>query len=136
MGKLISLLTKVKVNNEIALCEAYGDETKEQIKKAFMKNGISFYIKYKRIWVGKEEAVMTKVQDEVPARTKTTNKEHFYYVVCVNENQREKAKHSILNNVSHADEMVLFYDNTKKLEAMHNWKTCIKGSVIFKTTGF
>lgn len=136
MGNLISLWTKVKVNNEIALCEAYCSETKEQIKKAFMKNGISFYIKYKRLWIGKEELVMTKATDDVPASQKHDCKELYYYVICVNENQREKAKHAIMNNVSHADENVLFYEKTDKLNTMHNWKSCIKRSVIFKTTGF
>jgi len=43
-----SKLSRVKVNNEIALCEVYDNATKERIKKVFFREGISFFIKFKR----------------------------------------------------------------------------------------
>ena len=43
-----SKLTKVKVNNEIELCEVYDSATKERIKKVFFREDISFFIKFKK----------------------------------------------------------------------------------------
>lgn len=43
-----SKLSRVKVNNEIELCEVYDSGTKERIKKVFFREGISFYIKFKK----------------------------------------------------------------------------------------
>ena len=43
-----SKLTKVKVNNEIELCEVYDNATKERIKKVFFREGISFFIKFRK----------------------------------------------------------------------------------------
>ena len=43
-----SKYTRVRVNNEIELCEIYEREVKDRIEKAFVKNGVSFFVKWKR----------------------------------------------------------------------------------------
>lgn len=78
-----SKYTKVRVDNEVELCEVYEREDKEKIEKAFIRNNISFFIKWKR--------------------ERTDRKEQGRYIIFVNKYNRQKAEiiiHELLENVN------------------------------------
>lgn len=106
---LESKYTHVKVNNEIELCEVYGKETKEKVKKAFFSAGLSFFIKFKKTAPGRE------------AR----------FIICVNSSQKGAAKAAILRKVPEAEENVIFFDGSN---FMKGGASPFKRAVIAETT--
>ncbi len=75
-----SKYTHIRVNNEIELCEVYEREVKDRVEKAFVKNGISFFVQCKRVQNGNNR-----------------------YIIHVNQHQKQRAEaaiHSILEDVN------------------------------------
>lgn len=66
-----SYYTAEKVNNEIELCEIKEEECKKVIEKAFLKNRISYFMRWKR--------------------TSFFNR-HEVCIICVNETDKEAAE--------------------------------------------
>lgn len=90
-----SKYTKVRVNNEIELCQVPGREIKDKIEKAFVRHNISFFIKCTRKHQGR--------------RT-----DGNLYTISVNQYQRQKAEaviHEVLENVN---ESVVFLDKKRE----------------------
>ncbi len=95
-----SKLTKVKVNNEIELCEVYDDVTKERIKKVFFREGISFFIKFRKKFQMAGLAAVSLAGEEISGeRTMFPEKKEGRYIICVNLSQEELARRSILRVV-------------------------------------
>ena len=60
-----------KVNNEIELCEIMEEECKKQIEKAFLKNRISYFMRWRKVSIFHR---------------------HEVCIICVNETDREAAE--------------------------------------------
>ena len=89
-----SKYTRVRVNNEIELCEIYEREVKDKIEKAFVKNGVSFFVKWKR--------------------ERNSQGEDGRYIICVNQLQKQRAEAAIHEILEDANDNVTFVD--KKTE--------------------
>lgn len=70
-----TIYTKLKVNNEIELCEVSDLECKEKIEKVLLKNRISYFVRWnkKRFWSGRKETC----------------------IFCINSNSRDAAEQAI-----------------------------------------
>lgn len=79
--------TKLKVNNEIELCETSDMEAKQQIEKAMLQKRISYYMKWHRQGVLKKRDVCT---------------------ICVNDSVRDEAEQLIRSLFEDADSKVKF----------------------------
>lgn len=79
--------TKLKVNNEIELCETSDMEAKQQIEKAMLQKRISYYIKWRKQGVLRKRDVCT---------------------ICVNDSVREEAEQLIRSLFDDADSKVNF----------------------------
>lgn len=102
-----SKLTKVKVNNEIELCEVYDNATKERIKKVFFREGISFFIKFrKKFQLAGLAAVNLAGEGISGEKTVFSETKEGRYIICVNLSQKELARRSILRVVpDHGDKV-------------------------------
>lgn len=89
-----SKYTRVRVNNEIELCEVYERKVKDRIEKAFVKNGVSFFIKWKR-------------ERNVQGGTGK-------YIVCVNQHQKQCAEAAIHGILEDVNENVTFVEGRKR----------------------
>lgn len=112
-----SKLSKVKVNNEIELCEVYDGATKERIKKVFFREGISFYIKFKKKFDMAGIAAVNLADTDIQDR-KENPPEHKEgrYIICVNKSQETLAKNSIMRVVPDYRDKITFFDNMGKKE--------------------
>lgn len=112
-----SKLSKVKVNNEIELCEVHDAATKERIKKVFFREGISFYIKFKKKFHMTGIASVNLAETNVEDRKKNPpEQKEGRYIICVNKSQEETAKSCIMRVVPDYRDRVSFYDGTGKKE--------------------
>ncbi len=111
-----SKLTKVKVNNEIELCEVYDNTTKERIKKVFFREGISFFIKFRKKFQMVGLAAVDLAGEEVSGeRTMFPETKEGRYIICVNQSQEELARRSIMRVVpDHGDRVRFFSDDQKE----------------------
>lgn len=110
-----SKLTKVKVNNEIALCEVYENATKERIKKVFFREGISFFIKFKRKLGMLGFAAMNLADSDVQERQEILSEcKEGVYIICVNKSQEQLAKNCIKRVVPDYHDRISFYDEMEK----------------------
>lgn len=110
-----SKLTKVKVNNEIALCEVYDNATKERIKKVFFREGISFFIKFKKKFGMSGLAVMNLADADVQDRHEVLpERKEGIYIICVNKSQEQLAKNCIKRVVPNYHDRITFYDEMEK----------------------
>ncbi len=110
-----SKLTKVKVNNEIELCEVYDSATKERIKKVFFREDISFFIKFRKKSSREDFAAVKLAEerrqdDEEKKRIQSETKEGRY-IICVNKSQRALAHKSIARVMPDYKERLLFLDD-------------------------
>ena len=104
-----SKLSKVKVNNEIALCEVYDNATKERIKKVFFREGISFFIKFKKKYGMAGFAAMKLADSEVQDRHETVPEcKEGIYMICVNQSQEQLAKSCIKRVVPDYHDRIVF----------------------------
>ena len=112
-----SKLSRVKVNNEIALCEVYDSATKERIKKVFFREGISFYIRFKKksaiTGIATVNLARTNVEDR---KDNPPEQKEGRYIICVNKSQETLAKNSIMRVVPDYHDKVNFFDGTGKKE--------------------
>ena len=112
-----SKLSRVKVNNEIALCEVYDSATKERIKKVFFREGISFYIRFKKksaiTGIATVNLAKTNVEDR---KDNPPEQKEGRYIICVNKSQEILAKNSIMRVVPDYRDRVNFFDGTGKRE--------------------
>lgn len=112
-----SKLTKVKVNNEIELCEVYDSATKERIKKVFFREGISFFIKFKKKF---EMAGFASVNladaDRTEQKNLFTEQKEGRYIICVNKSQEKLARSSIMRVVPDYHDRIRFMDEDPKNE--------------------
>lgn len=125
-----SKLSKVKVNNEIALCEVYDNATKERIKKVFFREGISFFIKFKKKFGVAGFAAMKLADSEVQDRHETMPEcKEGIYVICVNQSQEQLAKNCIKRVVPDYRDRIVFYDepNQKGEEQSPSWNLYLSG---------
>lgn len=110
-----SKLSKVKVNNEIALCEVYDSLAKERIKKVFFREGISFFIRFKKKFGLEGFATVnlagTALKDR---RDAPPERKEGRYIICVNKSQMQLAKTSIKRVVPDYRERIIFYDEAEK----------------------
>ena len=67
-----TLYTKMKVNNEIELCEIYSLELKTEIERALLQERISYFIRWPKVTI--------------------FSRHKFICVFCVNENSVEDAE--------------------------------------------
>lgn len=67
--------TKVKVHNEIELCETTDMEVKQQIERVLLRNRISYYIKWHKLGIFKRNRNVC--------------------VFCINDNSKEEAEELI-----------------------------------------
>ncbi len=112
-----SKLSKVKVNNEITLCEVYENATKERIKKVFFREGISFYIKFKKKSAMTGIATVNLAKTDVEDRKDNPpEQKEGRYIICVNKSQETLAKNSIMRVVPDYHDRVTFFDGTGKKE--------------------
>ena len=112
-----SKLSRVKVNNEIELCEVYDSGTKERIKKVFFREGISFYIKFKKKFPVAGIATVNLAQTNVEDRKENLPElKEGRYIICVNRSQETLARNSIMRVVPDYRDRVSFYDGTGKKE--------------------
>lgn len=119
-----SKLSKVKVNNEIELCEVYDGATKERIKKVFFREGISFYIKFKKKFNMSGIATVNLADVNVEDR-KENPPEHKEgrYIICVNKSQEMLARNSIMRVVPDYHDKVNFFDESGRREGrLPFWK--------------
>lgn len=119
-----SKLSKVKVNNEIELCEVYDGATKERIKKVFFREGISFYIKFKKKFNMSGIATVNLADVNVEDR-KENPPEHKEgrYIICVNKSQETLARNSIMRVVPDYHDKVNFFDESGRREGrLPFWK--------------
>ena len=89
-----SKYTHVRVNNEIELCEICEREVKDKIEKAFVRNGVSFFIKWKR--------------------ERSGQRENSKYIIFVNQHQRQRAEAVIHAVLEDANDNVIFADGQVK----------------------
>lgn len=95
-----SKLTKVKVNNEIELCEVYDDTTKERIKKVFFREGISFFIKFrKKLHKAGFAAIDLAGRETAGERAIFPETKEGRYIICVNKSQEDPARRFIMRVV-------------------------------------
>lgn len=95
-----SKLTKVKVNNEIELCEVYDNTTKERIKKVFFREGISFFIKFRKKLHRAGFAAIDLAGEKVSGeRTIFSDTKEGRYIICVNRSQEDPARRFIMRVV-------------------------------------
>lgn len=122
-----SKLSKVKVNNEIALCEVYDNATKERIKKVFFREGISFFIKFKRKLGMSGFAAMNRV-DSTDRQEAVSERKEGVYIICVNKSQEQLAKSCIKRVVPDYHDRIGFYDEkeTKKDEQSPFWNLIVQ----------
>ncbi len=112
-----SKLTKVKVNNEIELCEVCDSATKERIKKVFFREGISFFIKFHKKFQMMEFAAVNLAGEEISGeRAPLFEKKEGRYIICVNKSQEELARRCIMRVVPDHGEKVRFLDEQVKGE--------------------
>lgn len=115
-----SKLTKVKVNHEIELCEVYDNGTKERIKKVFFREGISFFIKFRRKFQLTGLAAVSLAKERTAGQTmlfENPEAKEGRYVICVNQSQEELARSSIMRVVpDHADKVCFLRDQMKEGE--------------------
>lgn len=110
-----SKLTKVKVNNEIELCEVYDSAIKERIKKVFFREGISFYIKFKnKLQVTGLAFVALADEDRQEKQRAFREKKEGRYIICVNKSQQELARKAVERVVPDHGERIRFLDEEKK----------------------
>lgn len=110
-----SKLSRVKVNNEIALCEVYDNATKERIKKVFFREGISFFIKFKRKLGMMGFAAMNLADSDADDRQEVLPEcKEGIYIICVNKSQEELAKNCIKRVVPNHHDRISFYDEPDK----------------------
>lgn len=79
--------TKLKVNNEIELCETSDMEVKQKIEKILLQKRISYYMKWRRQGVLRKREVCT---------------------ICVNDSVRDEAEQLIRSAVEDSDSKVKF----------------------------
>ena len=104
-----SKLTKVKVNNEIELCEVYDNATKERIKKVFFREGISFFIKFrKKFQMAGFAALNLAGEENLGERSEVLETKESRYIICVNLSQKELARRSIMRVVPNHGDRVRF----------------------------
>ena len=112
-----SKLSRVKVNNEIELCEVYDSGTKERIKKVFFREGISFYIKFKKKFPVAGIATVNLAETNVEDRKENLPElKEGRYIICVNRSQETLARNSIMRVVPDYRDRASFYDGTGKKE--------------------
>ncbi len=112
-----SKLSRVKVNNEIELCEVYESATKERIKKVFFREGISFYIKFKKKFPMAGIATVNLAETNVEDRKENPPElKEGRYIICVNKSQETLARNLIMRVVPDYRDRVSFYDGTGKNE--------------------
>ena len=120
-----SKLTKVKVNNEIELCEVYDNATKERIKKVFFREGISFFIKFKKKFQVTGLASVNLAQpnpEKAAAETaglssrqeEYREKKEGRFIICVNKSQELAARNAIKRVVPDYHDRITFFDDTPK----------------------
>ena len=110
-----SKLSKVKVNNEIELCEVYDNATKERIKKVFFREGISFFIKFrKKFQMAGFAAVELAGEENAGERTMFPETKEGRYINCVNQSQEELARRSIMRVVPDYRDRVRFRGDEQK----------------------
>ncbi len=110
-----SKLSRVKVNNEIALCEVYDNATKERIKKVFFREGISFFIKFKRKLGMMGFAAMNLADSDADDRQEVLpERKEGIYIICVNRSQEQLAKNCIKRVVPDYHDRISFYDEPDK----------------------
>lgn len=120
-----SKLSRVKVNNEIALCEVYDNGTKERIKKVFFREGISFFIKFKKKFGMTGLAAMNLADSDVRDRhDPMSERKEGIYIICVNKSQEQLAKNCIRRVVPDHYDRIAFYDEQEKKGAVQTsfWK--------------
>ncbi len=115
-----SKLTKVKVNNEIELCEVYDGATKERIKKVFFREGISFFIKFKKKFGMAGLAAVNLANGDQEDKAERNNigleKKEGRYIICVNQSQEKLARSSIMRVVPDYQGRIRFMDEDPKHE--------------------
>ncbi len=120
-----SKLTKVKVNNEIELCEVYDNVTKERIKKVFFREGISFFIKFRKKFQMAGLAAVNLAGEEISGeRTMFPETKEGRYIICVNLSQEELARRSIMRVVPDHGDKVKFLGEEQKdsVDKMPFWE--------------
>lgn len=119
-----SKLSKVKVNNEIELCEVYDGATKERIKKVFFREGISFYIKFKKKFNVSGIATVNLADVNVEERKENPPEyKEGRYIICVNKSQETLARNSIMRVVPDYNDKVNFFDESGRREGrLPFWK--------------
>lgn len=80
--------TKLKVNNEIELCETADMEVKQQIEKILLKNRISYYMKWRK------QGMLWRNRDVC--------------VICVNDSARDEAEQLIRSELGEKEDKVKF----------------------------
>lgn len=112
-----SKLTKVKVNNEIELCEVYDSATKERIKKVFFREGISFFIKFKKKFDMAGLASVNLADDDRAERKNLwMEQKEGRYIICVNKSQEKLARSSIMRVVPDYQDRIRFMGEDPKRE--------------------
>lgn len=120
-----SKLTKVKVNNEIELCEVYDNATKERIKKVFFREGISFFIKFKKkfqmtglasvnLAQPMEDETDTESVSVISKNEEYREKKEGRFIICVNKSQEMAARNAIKRVVSDYHDRITFFDDAPK----------------------
>lgn len=80
--------TKVKVHNEIELCETADMEVKQQIERVLLKNRISYYIKWHKQGIFKRKRNVC--------------------VFCINENFKDEAEKLVMELSKDMEDKVRF----------------------------
>ena len=120
-----SKLTKVKVNNEIELCEVYDNATKERIKKVFFREGISFFIKFKKkfqmtglasvnLAQPMEDETGTESVSVISKNEEYREKKEGRFIICVNKSQEMAARNAIKRVVPDYLDRITFFDDAPK----------------------
>ena len=117
-----SKLTKVKVNNEIELCEVYDSATKERIKKVFFREDISFFIKFKKKFEMAGFASVDLAEDEERMHKNFfPEQKEGRYIICVNKSQEKLARSSIMRVVPDYRDRIHFMDKEQKNEGSQSF---------------
>lgn len=112
-----SKLTKVKVNNEIELCEVFDSATKERIKKVFFRESISFFIKFKKKFGMAGFAAVNLAEDDRPEHKNLfMEQKEGRYIICVNKSQEKLARSSIMRVVPDYQDKIRFIEEAPKHE--------------------
>ena len=119
-----SKLTKVKVKIEIELCEVYDLATKERIKKVFFREGISFFIKFKRSFPVLGAGMIPLEGEEQEDKRKQERKafreeKEGDYIICVNSSQEGNARKAIMRVVPDYQNRIVFLEGNAKKEGSH-----------------